>query len=69
MMKGWLLTLIAAFGLAGCAGLRQFPEVAQDHNAALVNLDKDYANALKEIYSLPSVDPSQKRALHRFECT
>ncbi len=61
MTKGWLLALIAAFGLVGCAGLRQFPEVAQNHNAALDSLDKDYADALKEIYALPSGNTSQKK--------
>jgi hypothetical protein len=50
MTKGWVLALIAAFGLAGCAGLRQFPEVTNDHEAALVELDKDYAVAVEQVY-------------------
>lgn len=50
MTKGWLLALITAFGLVGCAGLRQFPEVTQDHNTALGNLDKDYALAVEQVY-------------------
>lgn len=49
MTKGWLLALIA-FGLVGCAGLRQFPQVTQDHDAALADLDRDYALAVEQIY-------------------
>ena len=50
MTNSWLLPLIAAVALAGCAGLRQFPEVTQDHNAALATLDKDYSLAVEQIY-------------------
>jgi hypothetical protein len=63
MTKAWLLVLIVAFGLSGCAGLRQFPEVAQDHNAALATLDKDYADALKEIYGLSSANASKAKSI------
>ena len=50
MTKGWVLALISAFALVGCAGLRQFPEVTNDHDAALLALDKDYAVAVEQIY-------------------
>jgi hypothetical protein len=51
MTKGLLLVLVVAFGLVGCAGLRQFPEVSQDYATDLGTLDKDYDAALKKIYA------------------
>ena len=50
MTKGLLLTLIVAFGLGGCAGLAQFPEVTNNYDKALRDLDNDYAATLARIY-------------------
>lgn len=50
MTKGWLLALVVAFGLVGCAGLRQFPQVTTDHDATLRELDLDYAKTIDLIY-------------------
>lgn len=50
MMKGWFLALIAALSLGGCVGLRQFPAVTNNYDAALRSLDTDYATTLDLIY-------------------
>jgi hypothetical protein len=55
MTRGWLLAVIAAFGLVGCAGLRQFPEVAKDYDTVLRSLDADYAATLDLIYGKDAV--------------
>jgi hypothetical protein len=49
MTKGLLLVLVVAFGLVGCAGLRQFPETSQD-TKALETLDEEYNKALVKAY-------------------
>ena len=62
MMKEWFLALIAAFGLGGCAGLTQFPAVANDYDAALRGvgekrgLDTEYATTLDRIYGKDPVN-------------
>lgn len=63
MTKAGWLAVIVAFGLVGCAGLRQFPEATSDHNAALVTLDKDYAEAVAQVYALASANASQGRVI------
>ena len=68
MTKGWVLALIAAFALVGCAGLRQFPEVTNDHDAALAGLDKDYAFAIEQVYGkkdapTTSIDAARAKAV------
>jgi hypothetical protein len=50
MRNGWLLAVMVAAALTGCAGLRQFPDVSQDYDAALGELDKEYQVALKQLY-------------------
>lgn len=70
MTKVSIPVLIVAFGLVGCAGLRQFPEVTQDHTAALANLDKDYLDAVGKIYGTkdsPStnVDAAKAKAIRQ----
>jgi hypothetical protein len=50
MIKEWLLALIVTFGLGGCAGLTQFPEVTKNYDVALRDLDADYATTLDRIY-------------------
>jgi hypothetical protein len=70
MTKGWLVAMIAAFGVVGCAGLRQFPEVTQDHNAALANLDKDYSDAVEKIYGTKdspntNIDTAKAKAIRQ----
>jgi hypothetical protein len=54
MKNGWLLAVIVALGLGGCAGLRQFPEVSQNPEKALHDLDAGYENALVQIYGSDS---------------
>ena len=61
MTKGLLLGLVVAFGLAGCAGLRQFPESSQDYATDLGALDRDYDAALKKIYA--STNASTPKAI------
>lgn len=68
MKKGLLLALIVAFGLGGCAGLTQFPEVARDYDTALRGLDADYASALdliygKEVVPATSVDAAKAKLI------
>ena len=53
MTKGLLLALIVAFGLGGCAGLAQFPEVTNNYDKELRDLDNDYAATLARIYGPP----------------
>lgn len=50
MTKRLLLALIVVFGLGGCAGLKQFPDVTTDFNKALRDLDADYAMTVNLIY-------------------
>jgi hypothetical protein len=59
MIKRGVPLLLLACGLVGCAGLRQFPEVATDHDAALATLDAHYAQALKDVYR--SATPAQRK--------
>ena len=68
MTKGLLLALVVSFGLVGCAGLRQFPEVTKDHENTLKTLDKDYADAVDAIYGTKeapkqSIDAAQAKAV------
>ncbi len=56
MTKGLLLALIVAFGLAGCTGLTQFPQVTKDYDTALRDLDADYARTVNRIYGPALVD-------------
>jgi hypothetical protein len=68
MTKGWLMAVIAAFGLVGCAGLRQFPEVSQDYDKALSGLDTEYAGAIEQIYGqreapTTSIDAAKAKAI------
>lgn len=50
MTKGVLLALLVSLGLAGCAGLRQFPEASQSYARDLGTLDADYDAALTGVY-------------------
>ena len=68
MTKGWFLALIVAFGLGGCAGLRQFPEVTQDPDAALRGLDADYAATLDLIYGKDAM-PQANVIPHKGACS
>ena len=38
----WLLTVMVAVALTGCAGLRQFPDVSKNYDTALGELDASY---------------------------
>jgi hypothetical protein len=63
MMKGRLLALIVTFGLGGCAGLTQFPEVTNDYDAALRGLDADYATTLDRIYGKNPVAAAEAKLI------
>ncbi len=63
MKKGWLLALIVTFGLGGCAGLTQFPEVTNDYGKALRDLDADYATTLDRIYGKNGVTAAQAKQI------
>jgi len=70
MTKVSIPVLIVAFGLVGCAGLRQFPKVTQDPTAALAKLDKDYLTAVQEIYDTQdsqstNVDAAKAKAIRQ----
>ena len=49
MKNSWLLAVIVALGLAGCAGLRQFPQVSPNPEQALHEFDAGYEKALVQI--------------------
>lgn len=63
MTKAWLVAVAMMFGLCGCVGLKQFPETSKDNNAALATLDKDYADALQEIYGLAGSDAPKAKSI------
>ena len=63
MTKVLLLALMVAFGLGGCAGLRQFPEVTKDYNAALRELDADYAATVDRIYGKDRVAAAEAKLI------
>lgn len=65
----WLLTVMVALVLTGCAGLRQFPVAARDYAQALETLDVEYRKALAEIYKspLPSADAQRSIRNHMIE--
>ena len=50
MVNHWLLAVMVALVFGGCAGLRQFPNVSQDYDKALGELDAEYQKALAQIY-------------------
>ncbi len=68
MKTSCLLAVIVASGLAGCAGLRQFPEVPPDPDKALHDLDPGYEKALAQIYgpaggNAPQVSAEQQKRI------
>jgi hypothetical protein len=59
--------VIVALGLGGCAGLRQFPEVSQNPERALHELDAGYEAVLVQIYGpdggQPQVSAEQQKRI------
>ena len=50
MARSWLIAFFAAFSLAGCTALEQFPEVSVDYRADLWTDDRDYAMFLTKLF-------------------
>lgn len=63
MKNHWLLAVMVALVFGGCAGLRQFPNVSQDYDKALGELDAEYQKALAQIYGPPSLTPDEQRLI------
>lgn len=61
MKSGWRIFLVMQLALGGCAGLRQFPESADNYAQTLAQVDPEYDEALGQIYAENATAADQKR--------
>jgi hypothetical protein len=60
MKSAWLLVFLVAVALGGCSGLQQYPDVPNNYEKALQELDPAYQAALEDMYNKAGNPDAQK---------